>query len=426
MACGTCRATHALSRPLIAAEMCDWFAQDEQTLLKQLHLKRWSGCHSLFLSLRCMLKAVKVIAAAAQIKQLSLDGCLSSLHCLHIVGRDQVPLTKGNAEGVFLKLLAKHASVLTLDIKSVSVPLDLPTLQNLIINLAGMCGRKEQKQTCEALFPAVSRLMGLHTLYVQSSGTIISRKTDLTASKHLRCVALQGVELKGGVALPTECLLHVLHVPQHGENIVSAISNMVTGVNMHHSFWWEHGWLLRSTLNMRKLERLQLTVDDRCKDGIYPSLTFSGDHLPALKVLELDAQSSVKVWLVDGLALELLVIIAAGALVIDRLLCPPMTTLKQLFLRSGAALAPNYKECKEDVYGAEIWSGVKILDHVREEQGGWVAQVPASFQPRKLQQCWCGACPDCLVQAGVPILCDRAWTSEGFKKHLRPHCSGMA
>ena len=218
MACGTCRATRALCRPLVAAEVCGG-----RDLTEQLQLERWTGCHSLFLNLqhlRHLHGIVMVTAIAAKIEQLCLNGCLSSLRCLHIISRRQVPLTKTSAEGVFMGLLAKHASVLTLDVKTVSMPLDLPKLQHLILDL-DVASEYHWERTHEALFPAFSTLAGLKTLSVQSSSTMISGKTDLTACVHLQCVALQGVELKGGVALPAGCSLHVLHKTQHGDQIMS-------------------------------------------------------------------------------------------------------------------------------------------------------------------------------------------------------------
>ena len=103
-----------------------------------------------------------------------------------------------------------------------------------------------------------------------------------------------------------------------------------------------------------------------------------------------------------------------------------MTALKQMYLRSGAAFLPGFKNKLEELYAMEPKTQVRLLDHVRDGQEGWIAQVPANFQPNDLQQCWCGACSDCLVRAGVPILCDQAWTSDGFEKRLRPHCGGVS
>ena len=71
----------------------------------------------------------------------------------------------------------------------------------------------------------------------------------------------------------------------------------------------------------------------------------------------------------------------------------------------------------------ESWAGVRLLEYVKEEQHGWTARMIANFQPRDLHECCCGACPACLAQAGVPILCDQAWTRDGFKQHLRSHGS---
>ena len=428
IACGTCRATHALRRLLVAAEVSNVSCGVEHDLVRQLRLDRWNGCHFLFLNLRHMPKTVKATAAAAQVEQLTLDGSLSSLHCLHIIGRDQVPLTKGSAEGMFMGLLAKNASVLTLAVKTVSMPLDLPKLQHLILDLDA-ANEDYWVRTHEALFPAFSNLAGLRTLFVQSSSTTINSATDLTACAHLRCTALQGVDLRGGVALPVDCLLHVLHRPQHGQHMMAAFTNVVTGLTMKHRSWWSHVFLMDTSAPcMRKLRRLQLTVDEQCinlGEDTHPLFRICGSNLPALKVLQLDVQCDLKVCLIGGLALESLVIISAGALELGLLLHEgPKNTVKQMYLRSGATFLPSYKYKLEQLY--TIQPLAKLLDHVREEQGGWIAQMPDSFQPSDLQQCWCGACSDCLVRAGVPILCDQAWTSAGFDKHLRPHCNGVS
>lgn len=182
---------------------------------------------------------------------------------------------------------------------------------------------------------------------------------------------------------------------------------------------------------MRLLRRLQLAVNVKgtnLLEGILPRFYFSGSNLPALKVLELDAQQDVDLYILDGLALESLVLIATGALEMHTTLCDaPMTTLKHMYLKSGATLAQKYKKKLEaSCWSDKPWPELQILEHIREEQGGWVVQVPSNFQPSEFQQCWCGACYDCLVRAGVPILCDQAWTSDGFDKRLRPHCSGVS
>lgn len=311
---------------------------------------KWTSCHSLFLDFREMHKAVTVTAAAARIKQLSLDGSLSSLRCLHIIGRDRVPLTKGSLEGVFVGLLAKHALVLTLHVKIVSMPLEMPKLQHLIVNLS--TGRKDGVQTHEALFLAVTGLTGLHTICVQSLSTAINRKTDLTACVHLRCVALQGVTLQGGVSLPAGCLLRVIHRPEHGDTIKHAVGDVVTGIDMHHDTCWTHRLLSTYAVDLLKLTRLRLTMNQQYKrKASEPMMIFYPTIMPALKVLELNVQSNVRVRLLPGLALESLVIIAAGGLAWWPTLCEaPMTTLKQIYLESGTPFMPSYKKHLEESY----------------------------------------------------------------------------
>ena len=105
----------------------------------------------------------------------------------------------------------------------------------------------------------------------------------------------------------------------------------------------------------------------------------------------------------------------------NKLCQPPMNRLKQMYLHSGAAFSPIYKAALKGAYVREAWAGVRLLDYVREEQDCWTAQMPINFQPGSLQECCCRACPECLARAGVPVLCDQAWTSHGFDKPLRPH-----
>ena len=119
--------------------------------------------------------------------------------------------------------------------------------------------------------------------------------------------------------------------------------------------------------------------------------------------------------------LRTLVLIASGRLQVNEFALgkTPMTTLKQLYLRSGAALMPENISVLQDTYGQEL----RLLYCAKDKQACCTAQMPPEFQPGKLQECFCNACPECLARAGVPILCEGAWTHHGFDKHLRPHHS---
>lgn len=97
-------------------------------LIRQLHLDRWGASHSIYFDLWQLHEAAGV--TSAQLEQMRVASrALPLLHCLHVVGRPNVPLTESSVEGVLVSLLARHAAVLTLQVKSISMPLSLPNLQ---------------------------------------------------------------------------------------------------------------------------------------------------------------------------------------------------------------------------------------------------------------------------------------------------------
>ena len=86
------------------------------------------------------------------------------------------------------------------------------------------------------LFPTISVLKGLKTLYIESlSGHgILMYATDLTGCVHLTHVAVQGVSLVGELALPAGCLLHA---QSHGgklgiREVTDDIAQLVTGLTV--------------------------------------------------------------------------------------------------------------------------------------------------------------------------------------------------
>ena len=113
--------------------------------------------------------------------------------------------------------------------------------------------------------------------------------------------------------------------------------------------------------------------------------------------------------------------IAAGFLHLTELVLgeAPMTTLKHVYLQSGAAFLLENVSVLRDTYAQEL----RLLKCVTDKQALYAAQMPPNSQPGNMQDCCCNACPECLARAGVPILCDGEWTSNGFDKHMRSHQS---
>ena len=380
---------------------------------------------------------------------------------------------------MLINTLAKHALVLTIQTKALRKPLDLPNLQHLALDIdSSSTSYLSRHKQHEAFFSAFYKLKGLKTLYIQSSswsGAKISGNANLTGCVQLKYMAVQGVSLTGKVVLPSECHLHGISMP-HGKlcEVTSAAAHLFRGLTIRQRATWSHQMLagLHNELaqvytkcvapNMKNLTRLQLILDEgahsyeQCERNEGLQLHIDSSKVPALEVLEVQLQPKLAMTIRIDLALPLrtLVISAAGALYFHELpmneMClPQITTLKDMYLQSGAALSPDYKKHLQDLQArrlpaqmglleyvkkklmkslharrspAETW----LLKYVKEEAGGWIAQMPAGFQPGNLQECCCSACPGCLARAGVPIICNQAWTSMGFNKHLRRHCNGAA
>ena len=201
-------------------------------------------------------------------------------------------------------------------------------------------------------------------------------------------------------------------------------------------------------VRMPNLKRLQLFMNDNrhlSEDYMRGELwlQFCPYRTPSLEVLEVEVQCSLGILIDPKLTLKSLVLIAAGTLQIRGL--RPYVELRssheevahtavvsQLYLRSGAALQPRYKQALQEALKladtGQPGAWPRLLEHISEEKNSWTAQIPASFHPGDLQECCCGACPACLVRAGVPILFDQAWTRDGFDQHMRPpgRCSTAA
>ena len=464
MACGTNHATHAMGRPLVAVEAGYELSKVQQKLarllhrvkwpvppafrldLSQLQLDKWSASHSLWLNLWQLHEAAKV--SQAQIKQMEAAASkLPILQCLHIIGRPKVPFTQSSVEGVLLSLLARHAAVLTLQVMRVQMPLDLPALQHLVLSFNASEAEWEasgRRMLDYDLLPAIGLLKGLKSLYIRSDDRYADGipiiATDLTGCVHLKHVVVQGIRLGGKLVLPAECAFHAKCEITYNYEVTEYVADQVTEliVRDHPSTSpvmadisrWYSGWLLRHTPPMHNLKQLRLVMSKDCidkskEDGVL-KVHFKSGHTPNLEVLELDMPCGVDVEMHPIPQLKVLVLISTGVLQLHELICQAPQTLKQVYLQSGKAFPPDYRTELEKWCAQESWAGLRLLEYLNEEQDSWTAQMPKGFQPSNLRDCYCGACPECLVRAGVPILCDQAWTRDGFEKYLRHHCNENA
>ena len=448
-ACGTSRAFWSLRWPLLAAQVHNTPGNNGHDLMRQLQLDRWPAFQSLRHNLWHLHEAVKL--TPDQSAELDLaSNALPLLHCLHIIGRDQVPLTHSSAEGVLVRLLARHALVLTLQVKTVAMPLDLPTLQHLVLNLDADPTGQGHRQTHCALFPALSMLKGLQTLFIQShrtttSGTpTIKNATDLTACVHLQYVVLQDVRHEGMIVLPAGCFLHVVSERTYLRENTVGIERLVTGLTLRqasllkldqlYSFDFKTMRLLYCNLgivNLRQL-RVNLTRENfanqhKEKGELHVNI---GPGMPKLEVVELNIHHDLAIFLNFSRELTSLVVIAAGSLQVHLpnvyrstswMSTQARNTTKMLYLQSCAALSPRYKSGLKRYYARHPHSALRLLDYIKEGHNGWTAQKPSSFHPGNVQHCCCNACPECLAHAGVPVVCDEAWTHNGISRHLRQH-----
>ena len=142
--CGMSQAAYAARRSLVAAEVHSGFWDGEQICMSQLQLKKWLACHSLYLNLWRLHETGELTAdQTAEIEHAARNA--ATLHCLHFIGRSQVPLMDSSLEGVLMCLLAKHASVLTLQVRTLTMPLDFPNLQHLMLDLGRVLSQMGQR-----------------------------------------------------------------------------------------------------------------------------------------------------------------------------------------------------------------------------------------------------------------------------------------
>ena len=327
-ACGASPATFAL-RPVVAAEVRSDSCSHEDLSMRHLQLDRWHYCHSIFLNIQQLHEAAEV--TEAQIKQIALASSTAlDLHCLHIIGRDHLPLWEKSIADLVMSLLAKHASVLTLQVKAVVLP-QLPALQHLVLDLDASSGQDGWNRS--ALFPAINKLQGLKSLYVQAlKGTLYTVKAnkviDLRGCRHLRHMAVQGILFYEMLALPAGCLFHMICVPTYVHDASRAIAPLVTGLMLRHSLPWDPGYrsnwpherLLRLAPSMCNLKHLRLNLDkeqlpERYRQKEELRLHFDWLMSPSLEVLELSVGCSLAVFIETGLKLDILVVVATGWLI---------------------------------------------------------------------------------------------------------------
>ena len=357
-ACGTNRATYAMRRQLVAAEIhtCETIGRHDQDITRQLRLDRWPTCHSLFLNLHQLPEGFQATTAESNKIRLAGDK-LSMLHCLHILGRGGVLLTENSMEGFLVSILARRVLVLTLEIKTLEMPLTLPTLQHLVLYF-GQRRNGDPERIHEKVFPAISMLKRLTTLYIKSSQMRVGFP-NLRNCVHLRHVALQGVSFmkrtsSTKLTLPTGCQLHELLTEVQGEDIYYW-SDSDSGVIVHHDSIlgveeWAGGVLTYSNWNtnhglhphrMTMLKQLRLVLSGTIsgtqdKEPLY--CHFSDYNMPALEVLELDVQCNLQLYI--DLDLKSAVVIAAGTLYINMRSSCTMQRLPSCMFKRATTFGP--------------------------------------------------------------------------------------
>lgn len=436
-ACGTSHASYASWRRLVAAELRSTFWNCGRVDMSQLQLRKWAYCHSLNFNLRRLHEAGKLTPAeVAEIGRAA--GTLPQLRCLHIIGRPKVPLMMTSVEGVLMSILAIYATVLTLRVRGIKMPLEFPHLQHLVLDL----GAKGDDEDDGEPFLSISILNGLKTLFVQSSDKTIMQPIDLTGCMHLQHLAVQDTKLNGTLTLPEKCRLRMTFTKN--TDIASGVASLVSEATIYCSLPWlanlwprKLGYLIVSwrVPALHNLKQLRLIVNQRNLGGeqkgnaaLRLQVHIWEFRTPCLEVLELHARCDMSVFVSPEIRLASLAVFAAGTLDLSitvwSQLKTPNTTLKQMYLQSSKAFLPSYIEwpLTRDASLPLPQRRIRPLEYFKEGQHCWKARMPPSFQPNNLQECCCKACPKCLAQAGVPILCDQAWTRDGLKRHLRSQC----
>lgn len=210
-----------------------------------------------------------------------------------------------------------------------------------------------------------------------------------------------------------------------GVGIVSVyeVANLVTELSLRCALYcWTIGCLLwEFQPSMRNLTFLRINLLQGISDGkmAEDNMMITPDSTPNLKVLELHMNCNMGVHIDSSMPLQSVVVVAAGTLHLFEMenggAPAPLATLKRMYLQSGAPLEPSYREGLEGLDTNVHRAGKRLLQSIKEKPSSWTAAVPLGYQPGDLQECCCGACPECLARVGVPIPWKRAWT-----KRVRP------
>ena len=433
-ACGFSRESFAMQWKFLVAELCTKRAIHRRIRLGQLQLNEWHTCHFLYLNLWRLGDIVRLSTSQSK-KVASASRKLPLLHYMHLVGRSQVTVTESSIEGMLVRLLARHTLVLTLQVHAMKMPWEpLPNLQHLVLKLDAIPLWIGERQTHGSVFSDISMLKGLKTLYVhfpRPSGVImIDGSADMTACVHLHRVVLQGVEPRCKLALPAGCSLHAicdLNYPGHFRIFGHQVGRLVTELSWHcTSCRWTLGhWPWEVSPRMRNLTKLRVNVLEGVCDGKVGEdrLMIIPDTTPNLEELELHTNCNMTLHIDSSLPLQSLLVIAAGFLHLDEMQYggrpAPLAALKRMYLQSGVPLEPDYRDRLKVLDTSVHWAGKRLFEFIREEPSSWRAVMPARLQPGNLQECCCGACPECLARAGVPIPWKQAWTDGGTEKRVR-------
>ena len=157
-ASGFSRESHATQWRFVVAELFSRRAIHRHLCLGQLQLNEWRACHSLCLNLWRLGKSISLYTSqSGRLNMASRK--LPLLRCLHLVGRNQVTLTESSIEGMFVRLLTRHALVLTLQVHAIRMPLEsLPNLQHLVLKLGAIPTWHGDRRTHESVFSLLSML----------------------------------------------------------------------------------------------------------------------------------------------------------------------------------------------------------------------------------------------------------------------------
>ena len=461
-ACGIKHATYALRRQIVAVKVTNFRGKGghRRVSTRRLQLDKWHDCHSLFLDMRQLGENVEV--TPAEMEQMALaSNKMPNLQCLHFIGGENWLLKGTSVEGVLGSLLAKHPVLLTLHMthglnlgelpKPHQPPLALPDLQHLVLAF-DISEPVKRWWGQDRLFKAINELTGLKTLYIQSlkgmAFFFCDDECDLRGCKNLKCVAVHRVRFYVAVALPAGCLFQVIsnptQVPEGSDEILDSITGLMLSQRSACGLQWRDDSLLSFLPKMQNLKEWRIVLDKELLRMRFsaPSelrLNVNFQYLPSLEVLELGVEGDLAIYVHPQNRLKALVIIASGALHVSdselaqhpyqpeesswrsELCLLPIATSKKMYLQSGVAYSHDYKAARADSCAKDSRVGPRLLEYVVEEDCGRSARMPAEFQPRSLQECCCGACLECLVRAGVPLLCESASTCDGFEKHLGRH-----